>query len=206
MSDDTTTQTTDGETPTDGGNKQDAFDLDAWLSEQPEDLRTKIAGSVAGLKKALTSERDSRKSIEKALEEEKKANKTAELQSRVSSLEEAGLNLQKTAAELKKKAVSHAFTATLMRRMVDENLIFADGAADSISKLVTIGDDAEEEKVTDMVAAVMKSSPFLFRQRQVSKVPDAEVQGESATSRKKKDEDEKKRLEGLRRRFRIPHV
>lgn len=62
-----------GGKPDGDGEKPDDFDYDAWLKEQPEDVRNAITAKfetdVTGLKSALSKEREAREEIDKAKKE-----------------------------------------------------------------------------------------------------------------------------------------
>ena len=61
--------------------------FDAWITEQPEEVRTLLEGHQKGLKSALDSERDARKTLEKQLKDlAGKAEKGSELEEQLNEL------------------------------------------------------------------------------------------------------------------------
>ena len=53
----------------DGGQDDKTVTFDAWLTEQPENVKSLLDGHTRGLKSALDSERESRKKLERDLRE-----------------------------------------------------------------------------------------------------------------------------------------
>lgn len=168
---DNTDNADNNDTDDDAGNKDPLEAFEAWLDEQPEELRTTVEGHTSNLVSALRKERKANKGAKEQskrlaeLEDEKRKQNEAdqgELETLKSKNAELTKLVENSDAQIKKLTINHAVltaAAQMDFEDPDDALLFIDTDA------LEADEDGNVTGVKDALKSVIKKRPYLLKQK-----------------------------------------